>query len=196
MPTTEARAAARSPDRRAEILDTAKRLFAERGFHATSMRDLCAALGMSAGNLYHWFPSKQAIIAAFVEADSAETAARFAALSAAEDLRGVLGEQLLGDVALTSEEEIRLILEVYAAALRDPALAPLVRDADAAARSQLADLLQRARVPDPDACAILLIALIDGLISRRALEPGRDLGNLARPVAAALRGLLGPGDAS
>ena len=192
MPTTTAR----SLDRRAQILDTAKRLFAERGFHATSMRDLCAALGMSAGNLYHWFPSKQAIIAAFVEADTAETAARFAALSAATDLRGVLAEQVIDDVVLTSEAEIRLILEVYAAALRDPELAPLVRDADAAARTQLSELLQRAGVPDPEACAILVIALVDGLISRRALEPARDLGDLARPLAAALRGMLGPGDAS
>jgi len=186
----------RGPDRRTEILETAARLFAERGFHATSMRDLCAALGMSAGNLYHWFPSKQAIIAAFVEADSAETAARFAALSAAEDLRGTLVEQVLGDAALTSEEEVRLILEVYAAALRDQALAPLVRDADAAARNQLATLLRRARVPDEDACATLIIALIDGLISRRALEPARDLGDLARPLATMLRALLGPGDVS
>lgn len=196
MSSTDPRSAARGPDRRAEILDTARRLFAERGFHATSMRDLCAALGMSAGNLYHWFPSKQAIIAAFVEADSAETAARFAVLSAATDLRGALAEQVLGDVALTSEEEVRLILEVYAAALRDPALAPLVRDAEAAARTQLAELLQRAGVPDPDARAVLVIALIDGLISRRALEPGRDLGDLARPLANMLRGLLGPGEAS
>lgn len=56
------------------------------GFHATPMRDLCGALGMSAGNLYHWFPSKQAIIAAFVAADSAEIAARFAEISQAKDL--------------------------------------------------------------------------------------------------------------
>lgn len=195
MPTTEARAAARSPDRRDEILETAKRLFAERGFHATSMRDLCAALGMSAGNLYHWFPSKQAIIAAFVQADSAEAASRFAELSKAEDLRGVLTEQVLDFVALPGEAEVRLILEIYAAALRDPDLAPLVRDADAAAHHQLAALLERAGVADTDACAILIIALIDGLISRRAIEPGRDLRDLARPLTAALRGLLGSGKA-
>jgi TetR/AcrR family transcriptional repressor of uid operon len=194
MSAMEARAAARGPDRRTEILDTAKRLFAERGFHATSMRDLCAALGMSAGNLYHWFPSKQAIIAAFVRVDSAEIAARFAEISQAKDLRAVLAEQVLGYMAATSEEDVRLILEVYAASLRDPDLAPLVREADAAAQSQLGELLRRAGVPDPDACAILVIALIDGLMFRCALEPGRDISDLARPLSAALRGLLGPKD--
>lgn len=192
MPAPDTRAPARTPDRRAEILDTARRLFAERGFHATSMRDLCTALGMSAGNLYHWFPSKQAIIAAFVQADSAKAAARFAELSRAQDLRGILAEQLLDEVTQTSEEEIRLILEVYAAALRDPELAPLVREADAAALGQLAGLLRHAGLPDPDASAVVIIALVDGLISRRALEPGRDLAPLASPIAAALRGLLAP----
>ena len=56
-------AVTRPADRRAEILEAAGRLFAERGFHVTSTRDICVAVGMSAGNLYHWFPSKQAIIA-------------------------------------------------------------------------------------------------------------------------------------
>ena len=191
----EPRAAARGPDRRTEILDTAERLFAERGFHATSMRDLCAALGMSAGNLYHWFPSKQAIIAAFVAADSTEIAARFAEISQAKDLRAALVEQIMGYMAATSEQEVSLMLEVYAASLRDPDLAPLVREADAAAQNQLGELLRRAGVPDPEACATLAIALIDGLISRRALEPGRDLRDLARPLSAALRGLLGAGAA-
>jgi AcrR family transcriptional regulator len=182
----------RAADRRAEILDTARRLFAERGFHATSMRDLCAALGMSAGNLYHWFPSKQAIIAAFVEADSADTAAHLAALFEAEDLRGAVVGELLGYVALANEEEVRLSLEIYAAAPRDPELAPMLRKADAAARAQLAALLERSGVPDAESGAVLLIALIDGLICRRALEPARDLADLARPLAATLRGLLGP----
>lgn len=182
----------RGADRRTEILATAARLFAEQGFHATSMRDLCAALGMSPGNLYHWFPSKQAIIAAFVEADRTEIGARLAALSEAEDLRAALPGQLLAIVTEASEAEIRLYLEVYATALRDPELAPLVRAADAAACAQLAGLLRRAGVADPDAAALAVAALLDGLMSRRAVEPARDLAELAAPIALALRAILGP----
>jgi AcrR family transcriptional regulator len=164
----------RGPDRHTEILETAARLFAEQGFHATSMRDLCAALGMSPGNLYHWFPSKQAIIAAFVEADRA---------SAAEP-------QILGNVPTATDAEIRLYLEIYAAALRDPELAPLVRTADAEARAGLAALLRGAGIADPEATAVVVIALVDGLVSRRAIEPGCDLAALAGPVGAALGALL------
>jgi AcrR family transcriptional regulator len=182
----------RAPDRRSEILEAAARLFAERGFHATSMRDLCAALGMSPGNLYHWFPSKQAIVAAFIEADRAETAARLAVLSSAKDLRVALPRQLLAIVTEASEPEIRLYLEVYATALRDPGLAPLVRAADAAVRAQLAGLLRGIGVPDPDGAALAIFALLDGLIARRAVDPERDLTDLAAPVAAALRAILAP----
>ena len=186
----EARAAARGPDRRAEILDTAKRLFAERGFHATSMRDLCAALSMSPGNLYHWFPSKQAIIAAFVEADRATTASRLAALSTAGDLASAAVPQIIGYVTTATDAEIRLYLEIYAAALRDPELAPLVRTADAEARAGLAALLRGAGIAEPEATAVVVIALVDGLVSRRAIEPGCDLAALAGPVGAALGALL------
>lgn len=182
----------RNSDRRTEILEAAARLFAERGFHATSMRDLCAALGMSPGNLYHWFPSKQAIVAAFIEADRAETAARLAALASTRDLRVALPRQLLAIVTEASEPAIRLYLEVYATALRDPELAPLVRAADAAVRAQLAGLLRAGGVPAPDRAALAIFALLDGLMARRAIEPARDLADLAAPVAAALRAILAP----
>lgn len=182
----------RNSDRRTEILEAAARLFAERGFHATSMRDLCAALGMSPGNLYHWFPSKQAIVAAFIEADRAETAARLAALASTRDLRVALPRQLLAIVTEASEPAIRLYLEVYATALRDPELAPLVRAADAAVRAQLAGLLRASGVPVPDRAALAIFALLDGLMARRAIEPARDLADLAAPVAAALRAILAP----
>jgi AcrR family transcriptional regulator len=180
----------RGPDRRREILEAAARLFAERGFHATSMRDLCAALGMSPGNLYHWFPSKQAIVASFIEADRAETAARLAALSRANDLRAALPKQLLATVTEASEPEIRLYLEVYATALRDPELAPLVRNADAAVRAQLAELLRGIEVAAPERAALAIFALLDGLMARRAVEPARDVKDLAAPITAALRAIL------
>jgi AcrR family transcriptional regulator len=145
---------------------------------------------MSPGNLYHWFPSKQAIVASFIEADRAETAARLAALSRANDLRAALPKQLLATVTEASEPEIRLYLEVYAAALRDPELAPLVRNADAAVRAQLAELLRGIEVAAPERAALAIFALLDGLMARRAVEPARDVKDLAAPITAALRAIL------
>ena len=49
-------------DSRQEILRTAARLFQQRGYDATSMNDVAAALKLSKGGLYHHFQSKDAIL--------------------------------------------------------------------------------------------------------------------------------------
>lgn len=49
--------------RREQILATAARLFAERGFHGVSVVDLGAACGISGPALYKHFPSKDAMLA-------------------------------------------------------------------------------------------------------------------------------------
>src|SRR5512132_4222199 len=49
--------------RRREILEAAGRCFAEKGFHSTSMQDLFAASGLTAGLVYRYFRSKDELIA-------------------------------------------------------------------------------------------------------------------------------------
>ncbi|MBP2478104.1 AcrR family transcriptional regulator [Crossiella equi] len=45
--------------RRAELLALAARLFAERGYRATTVRDIADAAGILSGSLYHHFDSKE-----------------------------------------------------------------------------------------------------------------------------------------
>jgi Bacterial regulatory proteins, tetR family len=53
------------PDlRRSEILDQAIALFLSRGYDTTSLNDIIAEAGISKGAFYHYFPSKEALIAA------------------------------------------------------------------------------------------------------------------------------------
>ena len=49
-------------DSRQDILRTAARLFQQRGYDATSMNDVAAALKLSKGGLYHHFQSKDEIL--------------------------------------------------------------------------------------------------------------------------------------
>lgn len=56
-----------SDSRRPALLDAAARLFAERGFAGTSMRDIAASVGMLSGSIYYHFPSKQALLMAVHE---------------------------------------------------------------------------------------------------------------------------------
>lgn len=54
---------ARALERKHEILEAASRAFRESGFHATGMRDIANALGMTVGNLYYYFNNKQELLA-------------------------------------------------------------------------------------------------------------------------------------
>lgn len=61
------------PDvRRAELLDRAAALFLRRGYDNVSLNDLIADAGVSKGAFYHWFPSKDALIAALAERGARE----------------------------------------------------------------------------------------------------------------------------
>jgi AcrR family transcriptional regulator len=48
--------------RRAEIVDVAAHLFAQRGYHATSIGDLAEATGLQRGGLYHYIGSKENVL--------------------------------------------------------------------------------------------------------------------------------------
>jgi AcrR family transcriptional regulator len=54
-------------NRRRELLNSAARLFRRKGFHATSTRDIAAAVGMHSGSPFYHFESKGALLAAVME---------------------------------------------------------------------------------------------------------------------------------
>ena len=60
QPTT--RKERRIAERRQQILDTAARLFAEKGFHRTTTRDIAGEADVSEGTLYNYFDSKDDIL--------------------------------------------------------------------------------------------------------------------------------------
>lgn len=53
---------ARYDRRQREVVATAARLFAERGYQATSIGDLTEATGLAAGGLYHYIGSKEQLL--------------------------------------------------------------------------------------------------------------------------------------
>lgn len=54
-------------ERRNEILDTAERLFVEKGFDGTSTNDILNDIGIARGTLYYHFKSKEDILDAMIE---------------------------------------------------------------------------------------------------------------------------------
>src|SRR5579859_3138455 len=64
FPGTDQAPESNSPSTRETILDTAERLFAERGVAATSIRDITGAAGVNLGAINYHFGTKQDLVAA------------------------------------------------------------------------------------------------------------------------------------
>ena len=109
---------------RDQILRAASRLFAEQGFHATSTRDIAAAVGIRQPSLFHHFSSKVEIMA---ELQRIEFDTSIRVFDAARRPRGSAGARLFGAVFV---EVRRMISAPYdftctttAEVLNEPALA-------------------------------------------------------------------------
>lgn len=50
------------------VVEAAARLFAQRGYHATTVQDLTDATGLTAGGLYHYIGSKEQLLIAICDA--------------------------------------------------------------------------------------------------------------------------------
>jgi AcrR family transcriptional regulator len=61
----------RGPERRAQLLDVARRVFGSAGFHAASMETVAREAGVTKPILYDHFPSKKDLYSALLDADLA-----------------------------------------------------------------------------------------------------------------------------
>lgn len=66
-PPTRPALRARYEARRSEVVATAAKLFAERGYGATSMSELTEATGLAAGGLYHYIEGKDDLLIAICD---------------------------------------------------------------------------------------------------------------------------------
>ncbi len=69
-------------DRRAQLLRESARLFRERGYEGTSVRDIAAATGLQSGSWVYHFKTKQDILAAVMEEGLRHSLQRIEALDA------------------------------------------------------------------------------------------------------------------
>ena len=168
----------RQSDRRDEILDAAQRCFVQSGFHQTSMQAICAEAAMSAGNLYRYFPSKEAIIAAIAERDRAEVAQDFAHADLSKGLFAVLEGMAHHHFTVRSIEQVKLCTEVMSEARRNPEIARISMAFDADVRKWLTNLFNAAAArgdiagdADIEGAVDMLMIMADGVWWRRALDP-------------------------
>lgn len=64
-------------ERKQEILDTAMRLFYEKGYEKTSIADIAKEIGVAQGLCYRYFPSKEALFDSAIEQYADEIAGKY-----------------------------------------------------------------------------------------------------------------------
>ena len=101
-------------DRREDILQASLHLFAEKGFHGTSMRDIARSADITEGLIYHYFENKRDLFRAIIDEHSFLPLLRtLPELAEHLDLRGLLIVLARGffDVLRQNTELTRLLLQ-------------------------------------------------------------------------------------
>jgi TetR/AcrR family transcriptional regulator, repressor for uid operon len=188
-------------ERHQHILDAAERSFTRAGFHRTTMQDVASEAGMSPGNLYRYFPSKDALVVGLAERDRLSLSNEFAEMREGGDFMEAfraLGERHFRE---DMRDKSKLCLEIWAEATRNPEIAAMQTKFDQTFEEQLTAALevgkeQGAIAPDVDVRAVASIIgkLGDGLFVRRAVASDfnaeREIGEVFAVICALVKGAV------
>jgi AcrR family transcriptional regulator len=191
----------RQADRRDRILDAAVRAIVRSGFHGMTMQDVAQEAGMSAGNLYRYFPSKDAIAAGLAERDRTMVVSEFAAIEGSNDFLTAFAAMGHRHFVEESRDRAVLCLAIWSEATRNPAVAAASVAFDEEVLGRIRAMFARGRdegvLPaalDPDAAARLVCLLADGLYVRRAVapnfDPAQEVALVMRVIGALLKGSI------
>lgn len=170
----------RAEETRARILEAAAECFAQHGYEAASVGDICDRAGVSKGAFYHHFPSKQdlfmALLNDWLEAlDVGLRRVRAEAANVPDALRNMAG--MVGFVLSSAGERLPMFLEFWTQAARDPdvwaaTIAPYRRY-----RAFFAELVRMGvaegslRPVDAEVAAQVIVSLAVGTILQGLLDP-------------------------
>ena len=170
----------RSEETRARILESAVRLFADKGYDATGVAEICVAAEASKGAFYHHFPSKQSIFLELFrnwlkQLDEGLGAALKMATSVPDGLLAMAGE--MKGVFSAADGSIGLFLEFWQQARREPEIwkelnAPYLRYQAYFSQIIRAGIAEGSfREVDPDVAGQTLVALAVGIVVQGIVNP-------------------------
>ena len=187
--------------RREQVLRAAAECFRRKGYHGAGMAEISKTAEMSAGHIYNYFASKEAIIEAIIQRDMEEM---FTIFQQFEDHPGDLLTVMLegaenGVERKMDREQGVLDLEMLAEAARNQKVACLLQQADTQARAKMRSVLrsERSLVKDVtdkelDGRINIIFAMFSGLLLRRTLYPELQKDTVLLGLRPALKTLLSP----
>lgn len=167
--------------RRQQIIDAAYRCFARKGLSQTTMRDIYDEANLSAGAVYHYFDSKDAIIEASFEFDYERSLALFESAIIRDDPVKALHELLdfffhgLESAATLGASQVNV--QSWGEALVKPPLLETIRRVINNYLEALTKIVGKAQAAgdidpalDPRAIGHMLLSLYYGLELQKALD--------------------------
>lgn len=153
---------------RGRIIRAAARLFREKGFRATTVRELAEAAGMQSGSLFYFFPSKQDILLAVMEQGMAEVHASVAAAqegrAPAASFRAMVRRHLEGILEEDSDHMAVMLYETRSLpAGAGKQVLKMRRDYEALWEAQIEALIQQGRWCHPREPRLSRLALMGAL---------------------------------
>lgn len=185
-------------DRSDEILGRIRTAFAEKGFDGASMQDLARAAGMSVGNFYRYFPSKDAIVEAMVGYDMAQMERDFAAILGSDDPLAGIRAKITQRLNEGCAEDGQLWAEITAAAHRKPEIARICGTMEEVVATNLLTIFARLTGTSTDqtvqrfgAHARFIVMMVKAAAMRKREHPDPDLTALIlRSIDATLSEIL------
>lgn len=167
-------------ERRRQILEAALICFKEKGFHGASMSSICKKAKMSPGHLYHYFKSKNELIASIIEADASLHEEKLASLVESGNTLETMLNRI--DEIWSTDKDLNaaLFAEIMSEATRNPETAATIRQHEIRLRERFAKTIaigqERGHIDtsvDPLGFSTMIIACVNGL--RIADEAGTHL---------------------
>jgi AcrR family transcriptional regulator len=167
--------------RRDEIVAAARHCMVRHGFHAASMAEIAQQARMSVGQIYRYFPSKEAIIHSIVERIVERRLAWIRDESAPADFPRRLATRAL-DLGPDDADDRALLLDATAEATRNPEIAEIVRKADRRLHAQAVASVRRDQpglsAREATARVELMAVLSEGTAFRMATDRVADVKTL------------------
>jgi TetR/AcrR family transcriptional repressor of uid operon len=167
--------------RQRHLREAALACFKRKGFHQASMADICAEAGMSPGNVYRYYDSKEAIIAAIAEEDRWQLTLQLEGLGRQQNLFAAMLELTSEAISTRDAEKRKFNCEIIAEATRNERIAEIVRRHNAAVVGLCSEALRRAQAMnlvdpklDAELAATILATAAEALSTRLALFPELD----------------------
>ena len=186
--------------RKEQIVNAAFLCFARKGFHPTTMQDICAEAHLSPGAVYRYFAGKEDIIqSACDEAQAAQDVGFIAEALAEPDTRAMFRGLAAAFFSRFDDEAAdvynRASLQLWAEmAVNDRVRESFSRN-HAAIRAALSEVVREAqgrgdidRGLEPGAVAGAMMALYDGFRLQKAMDPTIDTSDYVRVAEALLSG--------